>query len=207
MALDNYTSIKTAVASNWMHRADLTTTVDDFIDLFESNFNSEMRVREMEASIGTLVTGSGLIPHPTGWLQWKQIKAQKDGGYVNLEPISEELQTAHYGRDSGPARYYKTVGGTTYYYPSDQALTVSATYYEAVTALSATNTTNWLLEKYPGAYLYGALVEAAPYVGDDPRVPVWREKLLETLNRIRNASDRSEQGSQVLRIRPDIKVR
>lgn len=207
MALDAYTSIKTAVASNWMHRADLTATVDDFIDLFESSFNSEMRVRQMERQTSTTST-SGYLVHPAQWLQWKQLRLSQSGGYVNLAPITEESQVTNYGREAaGTPRYYKTIGDKTYLYPTpDTNVTVLGTYYEGVTSLSTSQASNWLLAGYPGAYLYGALGEAAPYVADDARVPLWRQKLLETLNRIRNESDRAENGSQVPRIRPDIRV-
>jgi hypothetical protein len=33
--------------------------------------------------------------------------------------------------------------------------------------------TNWLLQTAPDAYLYGTLMEAAPYLHDDDRIPVW----------------------------------
>ena len=91
--------------------------------------------------------------------------------------------------------------------PSANPAVVQATYYESVTSLSTSQASNWLLAAYPGAYLYGSLTEATAYVVDDARSPMWKQKLLETLNRIRNESDRAEQGSQVPRIRPDISVR
>lgn len=208
MALDSYSSIKTAVTSNWMHRTDLTATVDDFIDLFESSFNSEMRVRQMERSTSTTST-SGYLVHPAQWLQWKQLRLSQSGGYVNLAPITEESQVTNFGREgSGTPRYYKTIGDKTYLYPTPSPdAVVQATYYEGLSSISTSQTSNWLLAGYPGAYLYGALGEAAPYVADDARVPLWRQKLLETLNRIRNESDRAENGSQVPRIRPDFPVR
>ena len=208
MALDHYTSIKTAVASNWMHRSDLTSTVDDFIDLFESGFNSEMRVRQMERSTSTTST-SGYLVHPAQWLQWKQLRLSQSGGYVNLAPITEESQVTNFGRETtGTPRYYKTIGDKTYLYPTPSTdAVVQATYYESVTSLSTSQASNWLLAAYPGAYLYGSLTEATSYVVDDARSTVWKQKLLETLNRIRNESDRAEQGSQVPRIRPDISVR
>lgn len=191
-----------------MHRTDLAATVDDFIDLFESSFSSEMRVRQMERSTSTTST-SGYLVHPAQWLQWKQLRLSSDGGYVNLSPISEESQVTNFGRETpGTPRYYKTIGDKTYLYPTPSTdAVVQATYYESVTSLSTSQASNWLLAGYPGAYLYGALGEATAYVVDDARAPVWKQKLLETLNRIRNESDRAENGSQVPRIRPDIAVR
>src|SRR5262249_9082526 len=39
---------------------------------------------------------------------------------------------------------------------------------------SALSGVNWLLTAHPDTYLYGALVESAPYLRDDDRVPLWK---------------------------------
>lgn len=208
MALDTYTSMLTAVASNWMHRADLGTVVEDFVDLFEAEFNADMRVRQMERTTSTVST-AGYLVHPTQWREWKQLSWVSGGEKRNLAPISEESVVQLYGREiNGTPRYYKTRGDKTYLYPTpDTNVTVEATYWEGITSLSTSQPTNWLLTQYPQAYLFGSLSEAAPYVVDDGRIPMWRQKLVDTLNRIKVESERSERGSQVLKIRPDISVK
>ena len=50
MALDTYTNLKTAIA-NFLARDDLTSEIDDFIDLTEAEFNRELRIRAMETSV------------------------------------------------------------------------------------------------------------------------------------------------------------
>lgn len=45
--------------------------------------------------------------------------------------------------------------------------------YKDFTALSGNNPSNWILSSHPDVYLYGALVEASPYLSDDARVAVW----------------------------------
>ena len=52
--------------------------------------------------------------------------------------------------------------------------------------LSATNSTNEVLTEAPMIYLYAALLEAAPYLKDDERVPMWVaafEQAAETFHR------------------------
>ena len=39
--------------------------------------------------------------------------------------------------------------------------------------MSSTNTTNWLLTLAPDIYLYGALLESAPYIKEDARIQTW----------------------------------
>ena len=55
---------------------------------------------------------------------------------------------------------------------------------QTLTALSNSNTTNWLLTNHTDAYLYGALAEAEPFVHDDPRVGIWKAKRDEILDAI-----------------------
>jgi hypothetical protein len=44
---------------------------------------------------------------------------------------------------------------------------------------------NWLLTSHPDVYLYGTLMEAAPYLHDDARVPVWKSLLAEAIEGVR----------------------
>jgi len=53
------------------------------------------------------------------------------------------------------------------------------------------NETNWLLTLAPDVYLYGALLEAAPYTQNDNRIQVWGagfSSALDSLNRLGMAS-------------------
>ena len=51
--------------------------------------------------------------------------------------------------------------------------TAELTYCKRVPALSDTATTNWLLTLHPDAYLYGSLLQAAPYLKNDERLQTW----------------------------------
>ena len=50
MALDTYANLKTSIA-NFLARDDLTSEIDDFIDLTEADFNRRLRIRDMETSL------------------------------------------------------------------------------------------------------------------------------------------------------------
>lgn len=203
MSLANYTAIL-GTPADWLHRSDLTTAqAADLVDLFESSFNSQMRVRQMETE-ATYVATSGYVNHPTNWLGWKQITCTYNGSTYNLEPISDEMgveRTYGEGTTSIP-RYYKVTGDKTYLYPSAPGVSVSTKYYLGVDLTGVSNT-NWLLTRYPGAYLYGTLLQATAYTGDDPRIPLWQSALAQTLNEIKADSRKSEWSGQVLRMQSD----
>jgi hypothetical protein len=59
--------------------------------------------------------------------------------------------------------------------PASQNYSLTFRYIKRLT-LSNSNPTNALLTEYPDAYLFGALLEAAPYIKDDARIAVWQDR-------------------------------
>lgn len=202
MSFADLTSLKAAIASDWLHRADMTTAIGDFVSLFESDFNSSMRVRQMEQET-SIVSTSGYLLHPTNWLGWKEIRGTSGGVQYNLKPVTDEINIIQTAGDSVPARNYKVKGSKTYLYPSASAVTFPTTYYEGV---ALTSGSNWLLAAYPGAYLYGALLQAQVAIHNDMRVELIHAGYEKVLDRIRADSERAEWSGQVLQMRPDFRV-
>lgn len=202
MSLADLTSLKTAVANDWLHRSDLTTAIGDFVSLFESDFNSAVRVRQMEAETSTIST-AGYLLHPTNWLEWKEIRGTSAGLEYNLEPTSDETAVKATSGMGSPATLYKVTGTRTYLYPAVNGATFPAKYFEGVALASGTN---WLLTRYPGAYLYGTLLQAVAAIGDDPRVPLWQSAYEMILERIRSDSQGSSWSGQALQPRHTVRV-
>jgi hypothetical protein len=202
MSFADLTSLKAAIASDWLHRADLTTAIGDFVALFESDFNSTVRARQMEQQT-SITSTTGYLTHPTNWLGWKIIKGTSGGVAYTLEPVTDEIAVKRTAGDSVPARLYKVTGDKTYLYPSASGVVFPTTYYEGVGLSSGTN---WLLTKYPAAYLYGSLLQATAAISDDPRIPLWVQAYEKVLANIRADSQRSEWSGQVLRMNPDFRA-
>ena len=201
MALSTYTDVKAALG-DWLHRSDITSQADDFIDLFETDFNASVRARQMEARTSTPST-AGYLLHPTNWLGWKGIRGTNGNDTYYLEPVTDETAIRETGDEGNSAtpKYYKVEGSKTYLYPPPAtAVTFTAIYWEGV-ALSST--ANWLLTSYPGAYLYGGLLQATAYVGDDPRVPLWQSAYSSILDKIKSDSRKSEWSGQALQMKSD----
>lgn len=59
-------------------------------------------------------------------------------------------------------------------------------------ALSDTNQTNYLLRGYPDAYLFGALLESAPFIRDDGRLAMWQERFDRAVDEIQIQEDKSK---------------
>lgn len=201
MSLADYTAL-VGEAATWLHRADITTAqVGVFVQLFESDFNAQMRVRQMEQETSQIST-AGYLQHPTNWLSWKQIKGSTGSVPYNLEPVSDETAINLTAGEGGVSRLYKVTGSKTYLYPSTGG-TFPCTYYEGVALSSGTN---WLLTSFPGAYLYGTLLQATAFIADDPRVPLWQQAYGQVLERIREASRRGEWSGQALQPMHTVRV-
>lgn len=174
MALTNYTELKAAVGS-WLGRSDLTSQIPDFITLAELRLNRNLRTRQMIETADLSVTaGTPTVTIPTDFLEIKDIYI--DGSpRINLTYLSPASFTANArAHESGqPVNY--TMNGTQFILAPnpDAAYTIKIMYYAKPDALSDSNLTNVFIDNYPDVLLYGALIEAEPYLMNDARAQVW----------------------------------
>jgi hypothetical protein len=97
---------------------------------------------------------------------------------------------------SGQPKYYTIVGTQIEVIATpDGSYTGELTYWGKITALSDANTSNWLLAYAPDLYLYGALVEATPYLKDDERLATWSTLYTNSLGDIEVADQRASVAS------------
>jgi hypothetical protein len=122
-----------------------------------------------------------------------------------LELISQaELldRKAKRSNASGAPAYYALTAGELEIYPvPDGTYDVELYYVSRIPALSDSNASNWLLEQYQDAYLYGALVHSAPYLKDDARIQVWAALYQNAIDAINAESERSKFGGSGRRMK------
>lgn len=172
MALATYADLKASLAS-WLHRADLTALIPDFIALAEVQLNADLTARSMEASTTlTATAGSATVNLPTDLLDIKRLQVLGGFNRVLVYRSADEIaQDNPLGR-SGMPEVFTVQGAKLELAPipdSDYALEL--VYFQRIPALSDSNTSNWLLTICPNAYLYGALMAAQPYLINDERIP------------------------------------
>ncbi|WP_374576114.1 hypothetical protein [Phenylobacterium sp.] len=171
MTLSTYTDLKSAVA-DWLDRADLTARIPDFIALAEAQMNRSLRLRRMIAR-STASLDAEFTTVPSDFLE--VIALTLDDGQV-LTPAPPQVLAALKAAASATARprRYAVVGEAFHLHPPpDAAYGVTLTYYAKIPALSASTTTNWVLAEAPDAYLFGALLQAAPYLRDTDAIAIW----------------------------------
>ncbi len=166
MAITNYTQLQSSIAS-WLLRDDLTAVIPDFITLAEAQFNREIRNRKM-IKRATATIDSQYSAVPSDWLQNVDL-VMETNPVTTLQFVTSEQLDRLRGSNSatGNPAVYTVVGQELEVLPvpaSNSTLTGELTYYGKIDALSASTATNWLLNSSPDIYLYGTLLQSAPYL-------------------------------------------
>jgi len=103
---------------------------------------------------------------------------------------------------SGQPAYYAITAGEIEVYPVPDGTYTAELYYMAnLPALSDSNTSNWLLQYYPDAYLYGSLIHSAPYLKDDSRLQIWAALYQSAIDGINAESEKSKFGGSGRRMK------
>lgn len=192
MALTTYAELKTSIG-DWLNRSDLTSVIPDFISLAEAQIERTLRARQMIVRANASFDAQyGAVP--ADFLETKSLKLTSTNPQTPLEFLSIDAldQKAAEYTASGKPRFFGVVGGQLRIVPTpDSTYTTELTYYAKLSKLSTSNTSNWLLSSSPDIYLYGALLQAAPYLQDDARIQTWATLYERALNDLQTADDRS----------------
>lgn len=202
MAISTYTELKTSIAS-WLNRDDLTSVIPDFISLAEAGINRDLRHYKMiERADATL--DSRYVQLPTDWMETVRFSITSGNTY-RLELVSRDDMLEYRQKTantSGRPKFYANIGDTIEVFPTPDAdYTMQLQYYSKTPALSDSNASNWLLLDAPDVYLYGTLIQSAPYLQDDARTQTWAALYAAALQSLQKASDDTRFAGSGLRMR------
>lgn len=180
--ITDYASLQ-AAATEWLARdqdATLIARIPSFIQLCEAKLNRGLFVRQMEQrSSATLtfgVTDAEFVLLPPDFQSMRRVRLSSVTGKPNLtfkSATQMDEYRASNGDASGQPQFFTIFGSEMELVPTpDQAYTIEMVYRTVIPAL-ASNTTNWLLQFAPDLYLYGTLLESAPYIKEDDRISTW----------------------------------
>lgn len=206
MAIASYDDLKSAVA-DWLNRQDLTDRIPDFIRLLEAQVQRKLRIRPMMLTTEiTLTSGEDSITLPDNFLAIRELRMSRasDGQVIPISYAAPNELTNILARHpgTGTPQAYSPDRGTVEFAPVPETdYTIKLFYWRKLPALSASVTSNWLLEEHPDIYLYGALLQAEPYLKNDARVPLWSDALTALLEDIRVEDERATKAGVPLRMR------
>jgi hypothetical protein len=190
VALANFSDLKASVA-DFLNRSDLTSVIPDFVTMAEADFNRSLRVREMSVRTQAPID-SQYVKLPVDFLGMRNIDLLTDPvtpmTYKNLQ----NLDIHRAGDATGKPIYYSIVQNNIEFAPvPDGDYTIEVVYYQKVPPL-AVNSTSWLLDAHPDAYLYGTLQHSAPYLQSDERVGIWAGKYQQIIEQIITSDERAK---------------
>jgi hypothetical protein len=131
-----------------------------------------LRCAEMESPLAITVTGNiATIPADCLELIRVQVSGEYPMGYTAEEG---QLRLLKAGGGSGSARKYTQQGLNLLFFPTvTDGTAIAGRYYKKAADISS-NTLNAAFSRYPDIWLYAALAESAPFIGEDGRLPLWK---------------------------------
>ena len=197
MSFATYSDLQTSIA-NYLARSDLTSIIPDFITLAENRLRRELRIRQMLKSVTTAtVKDDSTVELPSDFLEIRDFVVMTNP----ITPLSYSSPSALSNDPKvlwvGVPRSYTILASEFQLSPiPDAVYTVKMLYFAAPAYLSASNTTNVFLTSAPDGLLYGALVEAEPYLMNDARINTWGSMYDRAISSL-TKSDESTQYSGV----------
>lgn len=180
--IQTYTDLQNAVIEYLARDQDTTliARIPTFIQLTEAKLNRDLFTRQMEQRSTALIDITQPEPEfivlPTDFQSMRRVRLSSVQGKPPLEFKSgTQMDEFRYQWQDVPARprFFTVFGTEMELGPTPDAdYTVEMVYRQNIPAL-ASNSTNWLLTLAPDIYLYGALLESAPYIKEDARIPTW----------------------------------
>jgi hypothetical protein len=200
LSLTTYTTLKASIADT-LHRSDLTSVIPDFVTLAEDKLNKRLRIRAMETRVTTTAT-SEYVALPDGFLAMRNFQVNSSPR-TRLEYATPEYLDKNYpdSATTGTPAFYTFVGGVIQLAPVPASETLEMDYYKKWDL--ATDASNWLLTNAPRCYYYGSLMEAAAYLVNDKRVPIWAQLLEQALKEVEGADAKDRVPDFGLQVRPD----
>ena len=193
MSYTSYTDLKTSVA-NYLGRSDLTSIIPDFISFAEIRMAREIRTRQMLSSATSAFTaGDAKVALPSDFLQIRDLYVQGNPRFP-VSYLSPSAFTRNARADeSGKPVFYTTLAAEFMFAPiPDSDYTLEILYYAKPTVLSDSNASNVFLANYADALLYASLLEAEPYLMNDPRIQTWGDLYGRAVKNIVESDEESE---------------
>ena len=153
MAFADYVDLRAAVVEQ-VGNADISDVLDRLTLLAEAQFNRQFRTTRQVTRV-TLTFSAGIASLPDDFLSVVALTDSVGRSYVQQSSHSiRAVSGSYYAIEGGQIRSEGISGDLAF------------VYYAKIPTITAAPNTNWLLDEYPGAYLYAVSCEAAKYLKD-----------------------------------------
>ncbi len=201
MALDGtFSGLKASVA-DFLNRGDLAASIPDFIVLAETQMARKFVSRSQQGmpiprrlvirADADFAIGAEYVAVPSDFFGPLSLCFETDPitelDYIDSANLQREKKRGPTWHGQTVPKFYAVVGGELQIFPvADVDYTGEMIYLARPPALSD-NQSNWIYTNFPDAYLYGALMQSAPYLRDDPRLTTWGQLFTSAIDDICNS--------------------
>ena len=188
--ITSLTTLNTAIA-DYLARDDLTSYISNFIQNCENKVGRTLNLRNEETALSVAIS-SGLATVPA---DFKALKF----AYYSATPVQllqwlplEDIYRKYPNRSdtSTVPGYISREAASFIFGPVAADGTLKGVYYAKQDPLRTTNP-SWYVTNAPEVLLYGSLLEAAPFMHGDERIPVWQQLFKDALDTLREEEKNS----------------
>lgn len=188
----NFGQLK-AVVKSYLNRNDLDSYIPDFINVALRKIEQEFNLNYMKTNTtGTITDGTGYIAQPTEMKGIDFIRIidpdQTDDQGKPLIGCNYEIfiNLTRYEKEGEPTAF-SLYNENIYFYPiPDKNYSYELSYYKYTPFMTSDNDTNWMTENQWFLLLYGALIEAEPFLMNDERMLTWKALYDDGIRRLIN---------------------
>jgi hypothetical protein len=180
MNFANYAAFRTAVLQiidgDDISQSSISASILDLIiGAGEQRLYRDVRSTTQDISFAIPVNADGTAPLPNDCIELKSVFFP---GFPALTYAPDEVvQTlVQLGGTSGPAKRYTLEGDNMVFFPSQTSGTVLGRYIKRLPDISTG--LNAFFLRHPDLFMYGALAESAPYIGEQSRLEEWKQRYL-----------------------------
>jgi hypothetical protein len=202
MAISTYAELQDAILA-WINKQDIEQSLDSIIAMTEADLNRKVRHWKMEKR-ATVSLDDQYSRVPSDWIETIRFYLTGNGtSELILASRSDLLNRRELANDTGGTpRYYTMSDGAFEVFPTSNGnFTAELLYYGKTDALSNSVMTNWLLTDHPDVYLYGSLVHASAFMGEDNRIQVWNTMYQTALDQVNGSSEAARYSGSGLRMK------
>ena len=224
--ITTYAELQAAIA-DWLNRSDLASVIPTFIELVDARLNRDQLTREtkeltLDSGTGTLglnlFTPTPSIPLAQAMTNLRSLMItgvqDADDPLVFNPPLRvpvielTSIEQLYARRSELPTaatpRFAAVQFDKILLAPLPDSVYRFTILAEVQEPLSDANPTNSVLATAPDVYLYGALVEAAPYIKDDERTALWDQRFQTALAGLERARSLREWPNTPIAAQPHV---
>ena len=179
------------LVSNYLHRKDMTSELDYFVDFATTRIGAELKCAENEVNTTYQMTANpGALPNNFGNI--RSLRYVVSSGTISLRSTNSQMMARH--SKAILPQFYIVRGKTLETAGTSLNTDFYIDYFAEPDHLANDTDTNAVLTKYPHLYLYACLMEGFFFVQDNDGQERAEAQYLKELRRINNFADTQRAG-------------